>query len=639
MRIRTFLIISLSFLVICFPIHAQSEESRRLYPLPLAELEQVVHRWLFDSDFQVSRSKLEDGKVLLTATSKRGTCQMTLIPHSALATEIKGTCAFKDRDSGAIEGELWRYLTIYVTDSSARGKDDNQHAPVGVLSKRESVVCINANVENEEVQFSGFFIHPEGLIISTAHDLKGVNDITVTLHDGREFKGHLLKTDPYRDLALIDINVKVNTAVSLSGGRNLLRDGEQVPGNGFGGFFDTVGDNPGVSGRVEREMNYGRYRIVRELGKGSIGVVYQAHDPHIDRLVALKVLRPDLVTTEQFVQRFLKEAKAIGRLSHPNIVTVYDVGRDHGTIYIAMEFVEGDRLDNIMEKREFTEKETVEFGIHVARILHYAHQNGIVHRDIKPSNIMLKSNGHLKITDFGIAHIEDPSAIQQTRAGEIIGTPAYMSPEQVLGQPVDGRSDLYSLGSILYELTTGNMPFRGENLTAVFRAITVEVPPDPAKLTSPISPSLSRIIMKCLNKRPEKRFPTGEAMAEALEDFLREKKSMPVAAPSARKISRNLLLVPVVIILVAVITGGLIYRLITGREAFLKLESSPIGAQIFVDGRFKGKTPLHLELPVGKHEIRLTLLDYYDWEAQVELTEEGETPLFVRLLPIEGKSQ
>lgn len=386
-------------------------------------------------------------------------------------------------------------------------------------------------------------------------------------------------------------------------------------------------------------MNYGRYLTVRELGKGSMGVVYQAHDPQIDRLVALKVLRPDLVRSEEFVQRFLKEAKAIGRLSHPNIVTVYDVGRDHGTIYIAMEFVEGDRLDEVMQGKEFTEKETVEFGIQVAKTLDYAHQNGIVHRDIKPSNIMVKPNGQLKITDFGIAHIEDPSAPKQTRAGEILGTPAYMSSEQVLGQPVDGRSDLYSLGAILYEMTTGKGPFRGENLTAVFRAITQELPREPVKLTSNISPDLSRIIMKCLSKTPDQRFPTGQVMAEALERCFKERESIPLPVSPTRRILKSFVLIPIVIVVLAAITGGFIYRSMTGGGALLKVESKPIGAQVFVDGSFMGKAPLDLELPLGKHEVHLTFPDHYKWEAQVELTEEGETPLHVRLLPIEEKNQ
>ena len=157
-------------------------------------------------------------------------------------------------------------------------------------------------------------------------------------------------------------------------------------------------------------MKYGRYEIVQELGRGAMGVVYQAHDPHIDRSVALKVLREDRVASEAYVQRFLKEAKAIGRLSHSNIVTVYDVGQDHGTVYIAMEFVEGDPLNKVIEEEEPDPGRGHRAGMQVAETLDYAHKRGIVHRDVKPSNILVQQNGQIKITDFGIAHIEDLSA-------------------------------------------------------------------------------------------------------------------------------------------------------------------------------------------------------------------------------------
>jgi len=184
-------------------------------------------------------------------------------------------------------------------------------------------------------------------------------------------------------------------------------------------------------------MKYGRYEIIKELGRGAMGLVYQAHDPEIDRLIALKVLREDRLTSAAFVQRFLKEARAIGRLSHPRIVTVYDVGQDHGTIYIAMELLQGEPLNALLEKKKFSPEEITNLGIQVAETLDYAHQKGIVHRDIKPSNILVQPDGQIKITDFGIAHIEDPEASIQTQAGEILGTPAYMSPEQVRGQPAD----------------------------------------------------------------------------------------------------------------------------------------------------------------------------------------------------------
>lgn len=263
-------------------------------------------------------------------------------------------------------------------------------------------------------------------------------------------------------------------------------------------------------------MNYGRYKIVSELGRGAMGMVYQAHDPQIDRMVALKVLREDRLTTEDFVQRFLKEATAIGRLSHPGIVTVYDVGQDHGTIYIAMEFLEGQSLDQVAKQGNLNIQDIVAIGIQVAQALQYAHKKGIVHRDIKPANIIYTPEMTIKVTDFGIAHIDDPDGQQMTRAGEILGTPIYMAPEQVLGQTVDGRSDLYSLGVILYELTTGRRPFQGDNLAAIFRAITNDEPVPPSQINSAVPPALSSLILKAMAKKPEDRFSSGQEFADLL---------------------------------------------------------------------------------------------------------------------------
>ena len=395
---------------------------------------------------------------------------------------------------------------------------------------------------------------------------------------------------------------------------------------------------------------------MEELGRGSMGVVYRAHDPQIDRLVALKALRHDRVTSEAFVQRFLKEAKAVGRLSHPNIVTVYDVGRDQGTIYIAMEFLQGTPLNKVIQENRLTLEETVDLGVQIAEALDYAHQKGIVHRDIKPTNIIVTPDGRAKITDFGVARIEDPSATQQTQAGEILGTPVYMSPEQVMGRPVDGRSDLYSLGVILYELSTQKRPFRGDSIAAIFRAITQDTPAEPATTDPSISRKLSDLVMKSLNKRPDKRLQTGKAMAEALKACL--------VVETEPKAKHHVLFVVIALIGVSV-AGGLAYYYMSAkgkpeqplesavvsssrgespsgmqvaRPGALKVESIPTGAQVFIDGSFQGKTPLTLELPLGKYEVRLSLPHYYEWEAQLQLNEEGETPLFCRLVPMDERN-
>jgi len=386
-------------------------------------------------------------------------------------------------------------------------------------------------------------------------------------------------------------------------------------------------------------MNYGRYQITKELGRGSMGVVFQAHDPHIGREIALKVLRPDRVSSEDFVQRFLKEARAIGRMSHPNIVTVYDVGEDQDTVYIAMEFLEGLPLNAYCREKTLSIEEIADIGIQVANSLDYAHTRGIVHRDIKPQNIMISPSGMVKITDFGIAHIEDPDASHQTQAGEILGTPNYMSPEQVMGKKVDGRSDLYSLGVILYEITSGSRPFKGDNLAAIFHAITSENPARPDELKAGLTPEISRIIMKCLQKTPAERFQNGKELADALKAFLMTQKPDLSGAKPAKKKSFGIAIAATLIVIVLAL--GAVYFTTAGKKAArvptgtLTMESIPGGAQVFIDGGFKGKTPLKLDLPFGGHEVRLSMPDYYEWEAQVQIEKQEEQPLKIELVPVD----
>lgn len=393
-------------------------------------------------------------------------------------------------------------------------------------------------------------------------------------------------------------------------------------------------------------MNYGRYRVVKELGKGAMGIVYKAFDPQIDREVALKILRKDRLTDDEFAQRFFKEAKAIGRLSHPNIVTVYDVGQDHGTIYIAMEFLEGRPLDEAIKEDKLKITDIGSIGAQIAEALNYAHQKGVVHRDIKPSNIILNSDGRIKITDFGIAQIEDLLTIHQTQAGAILGTPVYMSPEQVNAQPVDGRSDLYALGVILYELLTGLKPFTGKNFTAIFAAIINSKPAVPVEIVSGISKAQSDLIMKSINKEPDRRFQTGREMAEALKSTFTDSQSDKSFFKIISKQRSNLLGVFLITVLVVAIMAGGIYYYINfmhtkpepvvniKKNAMLQIDSTPDGAQVFMNNLFKGKTPLILKLPLGKYEIRMSLPEYYEWEAELHLDKEEETPLAVQLVPV-----
>lgn len=421
-------------------------------------------------------------------------------------------------------------------------------------------------------------------------------------------------------------------------------------------------------------MKFGRYEVVEELGKGAMGVVYSAHDPQIDRIVALKALRSDYVDDEYFVQRFFKEAVAIGRLSHPNIVTVYDVGRDQGTLYIAMEFLMGRPLSDYAGETRLSADRVVRIGIQMADALDYAHGKGVVHRDIKPANVLLLADDRVKITDFGIAHIDDPTVTRQTQAGEILGTPVYMSPEQVMGETPDCRSDIYALGVILYELSTGRRPFEAKNLAGLFRAIAEETPPAPSQLNPRISRGFSDLILRCLAKRPEDRFQTGKFLGDALQSCAADngvcEMDRPPATPSpastsGRKWGRPAAFGMALVLLLAL---GLWQFLpnsppprvpppeptpqtgappksptetaapaenpsATASQALLSIQSDPASAEIFIDGDLRGEAPLDVPLPLGKHEVRLRLDGHHDWQAQLDLTEPEPIPLRIRLQP------
>jgi CHASE2 domain-containing sensor protein/predicted Ser/Thr protein kinase len=267
----------------------------------------------------------------------------------------------------------------------------------------------------------------------------------------------------------------------------------------------------------------GRYQVIRELGRGEMGVVYLGKDPKINRLVAIKTVRfGDAVDDEEvkpIKERFFKEAEAAGRLSHPNIVTVYDVGEDHDLSYIAMEYIEGKNLTMFCKGDSLMSiKVALKIVGTVAQALDYAHSQGVVHRDIKPGNIMLVRNGTIKITDFGIARIATSS---RTRTGIIMGTPTYMSPEQLAGRRVDGRSDIFSLGIVLYELLTGEKPFKGESITTLVYQIANSPHPSPADYNPNIPEPCLKIIDKALMKEVEKRYQRGNELFGDLQEALR----------------------------------------------------------------------------------------------------------------------
>jgi serine/threonine protein kinase len=261
----------------------------------------------------------------------------------------------------------------------------------------------------------------------------------------------------------------------------------------------------------------GRYEIVGELGQGAMGVVYSAKDPLIGRTVAIKTINLGLMREDkaEYEGRFYQEAKAAGCLSHPNIVTIYDVGKSDDVAYIAMEFLEGRELRDILnDGQRLSVDQALDIVIQVALGLDYAHEHGIIHRDVKPSNIMVIRDGHVKITDFGIARMA--SSTVRTQTGMVLGSPKYMSPEQVMGQSIDLRSDIFSLGVLLYELLTGKTPFNGENISAIMYQTVNTVPPAPSTLNPGVNEMLDLIIAKAMAKELDDRYQNAKELANDL---------------------------------------------------------------------------------------------------------------------------
>ena len=262
-------------------------------------------------------------------------------------------------------------------------------------------------------------------------------------------------------------------------------------------------------------MTLGQYRIIEQIGRGGMATVYKAYQPGLDRYVAIKVLPPYYAHEEGFVERFKQEARSVARLRHPNILTVYDFGEAEGLTYIVMEFVEGGTLKERLS-RPLALDDAVALIIQVARALDHAHSEGIIHRDVKPSNVLLPRENWALLTDFGIAKVVE-STLALTKTGVGIGTPEYMSPEQGQGMKLDGRSDIYSLGVVLYEMATGRMPFTADTPFAIVLKHMTEPLPLPRQINPNISESIERVVLRAMAKEPVDRFQTAGEMVQALE--------------------------------------------------------------------------------------------------------------------------
>jgi eukaryotic-like serine/threonine-protein kinase len=263
---------------------------------------------------------------------------------------------------------------------------------------------------------------------------------------------------------------------------------------------------------------FGRFRVIDELGRGAMGVVYRAHDDMLQRTVAIKTIALTGSSSErdQHEARFLQEARAAGGLSHPSIITIYDVGRDGDMAFIAMELVEGKDLRDLIANVTLTPSRSMAIAAAVAEGLAYAHERGIVHRDIKPGNIMVLDDGRVKIMDFGIARLSEPAV--KTRTGVLLGSPQYMAPEQIIGQPLDHRADIFSLGLVLYEMLTGTKAFQGEDIPELtFKVANLPAAP-PSHLAPDLPAVVDFIIARALKKRADERYANaGEFARDILE--------------------------------------------------------------------------------------------------------------------------
>jgi serine/threonine protein kinase len=277
---------------------------------------------------------------------------------------------------------------------------------------------------------------------------------------------------------------------------------------------------------VQELKSLGRYQIRGVLGKGAMGLVYDAHDPKLDRRVAIKTIltrQLDEATARHYSMRFQREVRAVARLNHPNIVQVYDFGNEADLAYIVMEYIHGRELKDYFDAKERFDLRTIlRLMTELLGALDCAHEAGVIHRDVKPANIMVDANGHAKLTDFGVARFTEPDGeAEATRAGAMIGTLSYMSPEQIQGQPVDRRADVFSAGIVLYQLLTGEKPFQGTQWELA-KKIIQDDPVWPSQLVQ-ISPDIDRIVARALAKLPERRYPNARSFADSLQHLLQGK--------------------------------------------------------------------------------------------------------------------
>ena len=396
--------------------------------------------------------------------------------------------------------------------------------------------------------------------------------------------------------------------------------------------------------REPQSKTVARYEILSKVGQGANGVVYRAQDPTIRRVVALKVIPAEATAAAEGTASgrssasfFEREAQAAGALLHPNIVTLYDAGRDGDWYYLAMEFIEGETYaGQIAREGRIAVERAAEVAAVVAEALDFAHERGVVHRDIKPANLMILPDQTVKVADFGIARLTSSTATMTTDM--MVGTPHYMSPEQVRGGKVDGRSDVFSLGIVLYESLTGKTPFAADSLPAILNRILSTTPAPPHEVDPSIPSELSAIVMRAMAREPAERYARGKDLAADLRAFLtaRRGESRPLP-PVARGSSRWRIAAPALV--VAAIAAAGAFALLPradnpppAKPGYVQATSEPAGAEVSVDGKVVGRTPYTFEIPEGTHEIEFSKDGYYPAQATIKVPANARVPVELELM-------
>jgi WD40 repeat protein len=405
----------------------------------------------------------------------------------------------------------------------------------------------------------------------------------------------------------------------------------------------------------------GPYRVLKVLGAGGMGVVFRAEDPQLARLVALKAMLPTLAASESARQRFLREARAAAAIKHDHIVTIYQVGEDRGVPFLAMEFLEGESLDARLQREgKLPLAEVLRIGREIALGLAAAHKRELIHRDIKPANVWLEGEtGRVKILDFGLARAVGQEN-QLTQQGAIVGTPAYMAPEQAQGQSVDPRSDLFSLGCVLYRIATGEPPFRGTDMVSTLLAVVTEEPRLPHDVVPGLPPALSELILRLLAKAPEDRPASAQVVAEALErvpagaarQTAPEPGKVRLGSPDQQGARRRRWAVVVAIAVLLGIGGWFLAPMLfkvkvntPEGEAFVVLQIDQPGAEVVVDGQKMtvnipgDNKPVEIQVEAGQHKLRITKDGFVAVSRDIELKTGKSEPIRVRLEPLPKTAQ